>query len=215
MRAPAQGGRCHLPQARRRWPPPAPGIVVVVLLKPDPDVLQGHARQCGGWNEAVRPLDLTRPLMAGLMSARDSQAVVHLRAPGVDVAGEAGGYRARPSASVFLLSGVPRVWRRRTPTSHASSTGRQAGRMRCEVRRWFGSRCSVNGAFLLRVAGQGLASPASCEVVEANGNGQPIGVTVSAVRGQPRPLRRLCRQAVEAAHMVPCPCRWRASRRSA
>jgi len=59
------------------------------------------------------------------------------------------------------------------------------------------------GAFLLRVPGHGPASPARCEVVEANGNGQPIGVTVSAVRGEPRLLKRLCRQAVAAAHMVP------------
>lgn len=123
--------------------------------------------------------------------------------PGVDVAGEAGGYPGAPfrfripavrgAASVAAAyAHFARLIDRSPGTENAL---RGATLVREPV---FGP-----GAFLLRVPGQPLASPASCEVVEANGNGQPIGVTVSAVRGQPRPLKRLCRQAVAAAHMVP------------
>jgi hypothetical protein len=123
--------------------------------------------------------------------------------PGVDVAGEAGGYPDAPfSFRIPAVRGAATVEAAyahvarlldRSPSTQSAMRG--ATLVREPV---FGP-----GAFLLRVPGQGLASPASCEVVEANGNGQPIGVTVSAVRGQPRPLKRLCRQAVAAAHMVP------------
>jgi hypothetical protein len=58
------------------------------------------------------------------------------------------------------------------------------------------------GAFVLRIP-QHHAYPGTCEVVEQNGNGQPIGVTVSAAHVGRRSLELLCRQALAAAHMVP------------
>jgi hypothetical protein len=58
------------------------------------------------------------------------------------------------------------------------------------------------GAFILRIP-QRHTLPGTCEVVEQNGNGQPIGVTVNAVHAQPHPLSLLCRQALAAAHMLP------------
>ncbi len=123
--------------------------------------------------------------------------------PRADVAGEAGGYPEAPFS--FRIPAVRRAATVEAAYAHfallidRSPSTQSAMRGATLVREpVFGP-----GAFLLRVPGQGLAGPASCEVVEANGNGQPIGVTVSAVRGQLRPLKRLCRQAAAAAHMVP------------
>lgn len=123
--------------------------------------------------------------------------------PRVDVAGEAGGYPDAP-----FSFGIPAVRGATTvEAAHAhfallldrsldrENALRDATLVREPV---FGP-----DAFLVRVPGHGLASPASCEVVEANGNGQPIGVRVNAVPGQPRPLKGLCSQALAAAHMVP------------
>jgi hypothetical protein len=120
--------------------------------------------------------------------------------PRVEVAGETGGHpEARFSFRIPALRGAATVEAAyahftlvidRSPGTESPLPGATLVREPL-----FGS-----GAFLLRVPGPG---PARCEVVEANGNGQPIGVTVSAVRRQPRPLTRLCREAVAAAHMLP------------
>lgn len=123
--------------------------------------------------------------------------------PGVDVAGEAGGYRDAPfSFRIPAVQGAPTVeaaYAHFALLINRSSGSQNALRGATLLRKpVFGP-----GAFLLRVPGHGLPRPASCEVVEANGNGQPIGVMVRAIRGQPRPVKRLCRQAVAAAHMLP------------
>lgn len=121
--------------------------------------------------------------------------------PRADVAGQAGGYRdasfsfripaVRGAATVEAAHAHFALLIDRSPSTQGAMRG--ATLVREPV---FGP-----GAFLLRVPGQAVSSTASCEVVEANGNGQPIGVSVSADR--PRPLKRLCRLAVAAAHMVP------------
>jgi len=123
--------------------------------------------------------------------------------PGVDVAGDAGGYPDVPFSfripAVRGAATVEAAYAHFTLLIHRSPGREDALRDATLVREpVFGP-----GAFVLRVPGHGVSRPASCEVVEANGNGQPIGVRVSAVRGQHRPLKRLCRQAVAAAHMLP------------
>ena len=123
--------------------------------------------------------------------------------PRVDVAGEAGGYPDAP----FRFR-IPAVRGAATVEAADAHFARLINRSPGKKDALWGATLVREpvfgpGAFLLRVPMQGPADTASCEVIEANGNGQPIGVTVSAVRGQPRPLQRLCRQALAAAHMVP------------
>jgi hypothetical protein len=123
--------------------------------------------------------------------------------PRVDVAGEAGGYPDAP----FSFR-IPAVRSAATVEAAYAHFAHLIGRSPSTQSALRGARLIREpvfgpGAFLLRVPGHRLVSPASCEVVEADGNGQPIGVTVSVVRGQPRPLKHLCRQALAAAHMLP------------
>jgi hypothetical protein len=123
--------------------------------------------------------------------------------PGVDVAGELGGNPVAPFS--FRIPAVRGAATVEAAYAHfARLIGRPPGRegalrgARLVREPVFGP-----GAFLLRLPGHRPLSPASCEVVEPNENGQPIGVTASAVTGQPRPLKQLCRQALAAAHMLP------------
>ena len=135
---------------------------------------------------------------AGTVHQRCTYAPSHLDTPG---------HRMRPrvltAPFMFRIPAVPRVASVREARVHFSRLIRAAA-PRDAFRDATHARTPALGpdAFVLRVPPHN-AHAGMCEVVEQNGNGQPIDVTVTAVTGQPHDLGLLCRRTLAAAHMVP------------
>ena len=120
----------------------------------------------------------------------------------VNMAGDPG-RQASEAPFMFRIPAVPRAASVRAAHAHFSRLIHAAGP---GDRFWdatlAGAPALGPGAFVLGIPRHD-AQPRTCEVVEQNGNGQPIGVTVRAVGWRPHALKLLCRQALAAAHMLP------------
>ena len=135
---------------------------------------------------------------AGTVHQLCAYAPLHL-----DNAGDPLRHRVLAAPFIFRIPAVPRVASVRAARAHFSRLIRAAGSRDAFWDATLARAPTLGpGAFVLRMPPHN-AHPGTCEVVEQNGNGQPIGVMVTALHGQRHALKVLCWQALAAAHMLP------------